>query len=822
MRIKNQTIIPINTKVKQNYILKMWLLAASCAVASLAWAEPVGKDVARKIAAKYIANPEMQQTTALTRAPQTDTPPAYYLFTNTSNNQFVIISGESQLNELVGYGTLSADKAKNPIPEEFKTMLQRYERVVSAVRTKTSQVPAAKFPQKREVLPLLTCHWEQNYPFNQYTPKQDGVNTPTGCVATATAQLLYFHKWPKARPESYIKSEGSEAQKSADYLWEDMRDRAKDMNTRGGDAVGVLMRDVGKAVHMSYFRLGSSSNLHRAMEALRNDFGYSVRHVYKDYMLASTFQEILLNELADGYPVLVCGGSHVFVFDGYDRRGFVHVNWGWGGEFDGYFDINTIYLNVSGFGLRDGKFYEEIEVVFAHPKDGQHKEFATTREIETRSAHAFTIAEKNVERGTVMNAKIEKIGSNNPINGSLGRFTGKVALGLYDDKGIRVKLFNSIQTGLMLSSIFTTTSIEFNNLDFAELPNGTYTLKPLSNELIEQPSTYSGWQPIAYANTQTVELTSNRIIVKDIPARVPLALERKPEVLAPLYQGSGDQGMIGIVVRNDGWEEVRGNLFVEFEGKDNGIKFTAPNQEFVCARRLETTAMRAPILTSYATNGVSNALLAGRYIVSFFISVDKGDKTFEKIPITTDTPIEIEVLPNTAPYKLSIKGIDFLTNGKVSDQQVFDPKETQTLGLMALAELRGSKGYSGALRYRAMDIDDGTFTELGSKSYVSFQPFAYITPKSTLVEFPLNRLKSGHTYEVHVEIDKDGQWTDVWNNVTPRVQFAVESSLSTDISSVKTTSKSPEVYNLQGVRITTPTDQLPKGIYIINGKKVKK
>ena len=319
-----------------------------------------------------------------------------------------------------------------------------------------------------------------------------------------------------------------------------------------------------------------------------------------------------------------------------------------------------------------------------------------------------------------------------------------------------------------------------------------------------------------------MELTSNRIIVKDIPARVPLALERKPEVLAPLYQGSGDQGMIGIVVRNDGWEEVRGSLFVEFEGKDNGIKFTAPNQEFVCARRLETTAMHAPILTSYATNGVSNALLAGRYIVSFFISVDKGDKTFEKIPITTDTPIEIEVLPNTAPYKLSIKGIDFLTNGKVSDQQVFDPKETQTLGLMALAELRGSKGYSGALRYRAMDIDDGTFTELGSKSYVSFQPFAYITPKSTLVEFPLNRLKSGHTYEVHVEIDKDGQWTDVWNNVTPRVQFAVESSLSTDISSVKTTSKSPEVYNLQGFRITTPTDQLPKGIYIINGKKVKK
>ena len=139
-----------------------------------------------------------------------------------------------------------------------------------------------------------------------------------------------------------------------------------------------------------------------------------------------------------------------------------------------------------------------------------------------------------------------------------------------------------------------------------------------------------------------------------------------------------------------------------------------------------------------------------------------------------------------------------------------------------MAELRGSTGYSGPLYYRVMDLSEGQYVDVGSKSYVSFPRFSYINPKTTLVEFPLNRLKLNHTYEIHVEIMKDGQRVDVWNNVTPRVQFAVESSLSTDISSVKTTSKSPEVYNLQGVRITTPTDQLPKGIYIINGKKVKK
>ena len=73
--------------------------------------------------------------------------------------------------------------------------------------------------------------------------------------------------------------------------------------------------------------------------------------------------------------------------------------------------------------------------------------------------------------------------------------------------------------------------------------------------------------------------------MKDIAARVPLSLIGQPNQLAPLYEGSGDQGVLGLVVRNDGWEEVRGNLIVEFEGKENGIKYTTPNSEFVCAQR---------------------------------------------------------------------------------------------------------------------------------------------------------------------------------------------------------------------------------------------
>ena len=105
--------------MKQNYILKMSLLAAYCVATSFVWGEPVDKNTAQVIASKYLANPELRATTPPTRATGASKQPAYYLFTNANEKRFVIISGESQLNELVGYGTMSAANAKNSIPEEF-------------------------------------------------------------------------------------------------------------------------------------------------------------------------------------------------------------------------------------------------------------------------------------------------------------------------------------------------------------------------------------------------------------------------------------------------------------------------------------------------------------------------------------------------------------------------------------------------------------------------------------------------------------------------------------------------------------------------------
>ena len=43
-----------------------------------------------------------------------------------------------------------------------------------------------------QIGPLMQTTWGQGSPYNSFTPS----NTPTGCVAVATAQIMRYHEWP--------------------------------------------------------------------------------------------------------------------------------------------------------------------------------------------------------------------------------------------------------------------------------------------------------------------------------------------------------------------------------------------------------------------------------------------------------------------------------------------------------------------------------------------------------------------------------------------------------------------------------------------------
>ena len=809
--------------MKRTLLFVLTVLANSV----LASANPITKGQALNIASKYISNPTLSNNTPKTRSLKASEQPAYYIFTSSNDDKFVIVSGESKLNEVVAYGDkMSKDESKQS--PYFKQFLKDYERVVKAVRSNTIQASTTPSQLKRKVEPLLTCKWSQYFPYNKYTPVIQGDRTPTGCVATATAQVMYHHKWPKNRPADYIASTGDEARKSSTYWWDDMKDTSNKMfSSRSQQAVGVLMYDIGKAVRMRYYHKGSDSNLQNACNALRHNFDYTVRYLVKDVLPANEFLKEVMQELSDGYPVLVVGGPHAFVYDGYDEQGFIHTNWGWGGQEDGYFDINTVYLNVSGFAL-SGTFWDDISVVFAHPNNGIATPFKDIeRALYARLTTTFTINKTQGARNESFSAEIKKVGAYSSAKEGLGVFTGKVALALYNDQNKRIKIFNSNSDNITWATIFNAFYFDVHNINFAEMPNGNYRLVPVYSEMLDPVTKENGeWKPINYANEIQVELTSTEVRMNENNPKDDVTIEKAPSVLVPFYEDSG-MAAFSFTMYNPGREEVRGDLVMTLTNKATNEEFIGNVINYnVVAQRLGHTSFTIRMLAQHYKPGFVGPLAAGKYDVKLGIKAKRNGSEVV-IPIKMLKPFELEIFPKVLQGTIEFNYVDFLVDGKEANYSTFELSKINQIGLQVHSKLTGyliRDGYRGPLYYRLYDLTADKWIEVGSKNnvYLPYNPSKDVS--STRITFPASQLEANHSYEVHVEIERNGRREDLWNVNTFRNTFHVVDELkATGIGSLESENKAPKhIYNVQGVRQTQAWDTLPAGIYIVDGKKIMK
>lgn len=795
----------------------------------LANAEPITKARALSIATKYINNPKLSNDTPKTRSSQANEQPAYYIFTNPNDKKFVIISGESKLNELVGYGDKMTENP-NDQPPYFKLFLKEYERVVKEVRSKVPTTTPQR-PIKRKVEPLLTCKWSQYDPFNKYTPLSNGQHTPTGCVATATAQVMFYNKWPKNRPQDYIASTGDDAKKSTTYWWDEMKNTTNDMRTEHSrQAVGVLMSDIGKAVNMRYYYRGSDSNLQYACNALRDKFDYTVRYLDKNFLPANDFLNEVMQEISDGYPVLVVGGPHAFVYDGYDEQGLIHTNWGWGGENDGYFDINIVTLNVSGFALNSGTFWDDISVVFAHPNDGKATPFKDIeRGLDARTTTSLTINKTEANRSESFSAKIEKLGSYSSVKGELGVFSGKVALALYNDKNERVKIFNSTASDQTWASIFTSMSFDVADINFKGIADGNYRLVPVFSEMLDTKTKEHGdWKPINHANEIEVKLTPNAVQLNTNNPKDVVIIEKAPSLLAPYYEGSGFKGAYSFTMYNPGREEVRGELVMTLTNQEtkkeyNGYLLT-PN---VVAQRLGRTTFVINMLPLYYNKPSLGNLPRGKYDVKLSIKANRKGTEVE-IPIDMKEPFEIEVLPYVNNGNIELTFLDYYVDGEYANYSTFQLNKIKNISLQVHSKVSGYQirnGYRGPIHYRLLDLTSNKWIELGTVSNVYLPCDADNNAAQTRITFPTSLLEPNHSYEIHLELERNGQRQDTWNPQVLRNVFNTISDLNTPtgINSVNNNQNTAKnIFTLQGIRLSKTWEELPAGIYIIDGKKVIK
>ena len=759
---------------KPTFILALTAAAFSIG-ATTAQADPVDRRQAAAVARHYLSHPVPIAAPAVRGAVDGEAP-AYHLFVGKDEQRFVIVSGESRLNEVVGYGRLTTGNAAS-LPPQVHALLQQYTETVRQVRA--GQAPAATAPKnlRRYVEPLIDAQWGQSYPYNSKTPRVGGKPTYTGCVATAAAQFLYFYKWPVQRPPLYVRSEGDEADTSPTYLWDLMKGTREQMNsTRAAAAVGRLLLDVGKAIRITFGTQASPSNIEYTLDALQNDFGYTTRLLHRDRMKADEFREAIMQEISDGYPVMMCGGVHAFVYDGYDRRGFVHANFGWDGQGDGYYDINTITTPLPGPFMGNGQFWENQVALMAHPKNGKYPDFPTPlRVLGARKNTAFEFEPREGQRTTRFAAKITA-GSYNSINGEFGRFSGQVGFAVNDAEGRTVKLVPFRYDNTLWSSIFTTWNLEMGDIDLSDVPDGHYLLVPVCRELVARnPDTFKPWYPIRYGNRMKLSVADGKLTVEDEIAGGALSVCRDPELLFPAYAGSGDPALLTFTVRNPNVDEMHGNLKMTFTPVNGGAEYVAPFRpsSIVSFRRLADTQVAVDFPTNYSDNTGNHEMKPGRYKLKLVLETT-NTKEKQLIPLGADRDFEIEVLPYP-DLRIFVRNVDYLIGGKEVNQQIFDVDKDRDLSMRIHTEVRGDqrKAYWGRVFYRLVCPETGESVDAGVARNVSLQPFVHNPEQKTAAKIDVSRLKPGCRYEVHVEIEDGNGRREIWTNDSPRAQLMV-------------------------------------------------
>lgn len=223
---------------------------------------------------------------------------------------------------------------------------------------------------KKTIQPLIPYKWNQSAPYYNECPIDPSTNkrSLTGCTQTALAMVLAYYanigvngkkfRRGMSKTAAYTSTRTSPSisvpalPPIAMFDWDNMNFvKAADFKTaESKKAVAELMKYLGHANKATYSSSGTGATPTNAMATAKTKmhFGEGAKLIYASSGVDS-FKEQIYKELEAGYPVHFSGwnsegkSGHAFICDGYDAKtGKFHFNWGWGGSYDGWFDISIL------------------------------------------------------------------------------------------------------------------------------------------------------------------------------------------------------------------------------------------------------------------------------------------------------------------------------------------------------------------------------------------------------------------------------------------------------------------------------------------------
>lgn len=355
------------------------------AVAAAAWAAPVDHDLARATAAAWLhARLEpgvVRQADSATPLPNAASPSAWLVPLNPEG--FVLVSADDAMRPVLGWseaGELAGIAPPPGLTDFLGVVDAELSRIRAAgesnalTRPEWDRILAGQLSSSREVVvqPLLSCTWDQGAGWNQFCPADGagpGGRVWAGCVAVSMAQVMHYWQqpWHGYGSHGYMSDYGwLEADFSAaTYDWNLIQ-----ANVPTEEAAELLYH-CGIAVDMMYSPDGSGAYVGWgnpcALSAMRNNFGFlpSAQYVEKDDFSWAGWRNRLRQDLDAGRPILHCGygsGGHAFNVDGWRDDDYFHLNWGWGGSFNGWFLIDALSPGGSDFSQGQGAVVNLVPV----------------------------------------------------------------------------------------------------------------------------------------------------------------------------------------------------------------------------------------------------------------------------------------------------------------------------------------------------------------------------------------------------------------------------------------------------------------------------
>lgn len=681
-----------------------------------------------------------------------------YAFDRGTANGFVVVAGDDRAPQILGYTDTGSFDISN-MPENMRWWIQQYEQQMRYLQDNPKARLTSPKRNVNVVAPLLgEIEWNQESPYNANCPymsyydedeeKTVSGKAPTGCVATALAQVMRYHKWPNESKgnisyTTYTLKQNITADLNATYNWDLMLPTYNGVTATDEQKAEVakLMYNVGAALKSDYTPSGTGATDVDVVPTLVRYFNYDpgARYVQRDYTAVNLYEQGLINEIEAGRPVPYGGVTkknegHFFVLDDINEDGYYHINWGWGGLSNGYFLISSLDPDAQGVGGSTSTYtafkYHQLYISgLQKPQEGSKTDWNIMADDISKINDTYA-------KGDEINTTIYDAYNNSCTYDTL---KCKFYWDIYDSEGTIIEKNFIKNDTLALNYGFDKLTTNFKIP--ADIADGEYTVKL---DFTQAEDDYTEIHNVAMKAGANKYYKIN-VEGDEVNVSTAAGLKLSIESVTPERLKAGETSDLKVTFKNTGEDYVGDfNFFLYVNGKKN----VYPN--YTSPQRIVSIPANSTVTLDFKENIPSKLVTDDDYVLQFYYyTTDEDGYTDKNNAAKTKIGVDGAAKPAALYILDDIQAVNE-TEGKV-------PMNDIQLGVNF--ENEGAE-YNAPIIVKATSDDDWSFEDSFTTDTINVP--ADCNGKYVILKGALTNVEEGKTYELCIYTN-DNEFIDPSN-----------------------------------------------------------